>query len=81
MTVRLRAVGNSMTVTIPKIIVNELNLSQGMEVSVETTNDAIMVKPVKQPEKVTIKSLFAGYNGGYKPTEVDWGEERGNEIW
>ena len=81
MMVRLREVGNSMTMTIPKIIVKEMNLFQGMEVSVETADDAIMVKPVKQQEKVTIKSLFSGYKGTYKPTEIDWGEDRGNEVW
>ncbi len=81
MMVRLREVGNSMTMTIPKIIVKEMNLFQGMEVSVETKDDAIMVKPVKQQKKVTIKSLFSGYKGTYKPAEIDWGEDRGNEVW
>lgn len=81
MTVRLREVGNSMTITIPKTIVQSFNLTQGSEVIVEALNDAILVKPVKKRNKVTIQSLFAGYTGDYKPSEVDWGDKRGNEVW
>lgn len=80
MTVKFREVGNSITVTIPRDIVAQLGLVQGMEANIETYNNAIMVKP-KVVKNITIKSLFAGYTGSYKPTEVNWGESRGNEIW
>lgn len=81
MTVKFREVGNSITVTIPKSIVVQLGLSQGMEANIETNNDVIMVKPKVKTNKVTIKELFNGYLGDYKPSEIDWGETRGNEIW
>ncbi|MBR6217231.1 MAG: AbrB/MazE/SpoVT family DNA-binding domain-containing protein [Eubacterium sp.] len=79
MTVKFREVGNSITITIPKDIVKQFNLVQGMEADVEAQNGSIVVKPKKE-EKVTIKSLFAGYNGDYVPSEIDWGEARGNEV-
>lgn len=81
MTVKFREVGNSITVTIPKNIVTQLRLVQGMEANIETDDNTIMVKPIITPQKVTIKSLFAGYSGDYKPTEIDWGEPRGKEVW
>ena len=81
MTVRLREVGNSMTITIPKNIVKQFQLTQGIEVSIEAQEDYIMVKPVKARNKVTIKSLFQDYSGDYKPSEIDWGEDRGKELW
>ena len=81
MTVRLREVGNSMTITIPKSIVKNFNLSQGSEVSIETQDDVILVRPIKQHHKVTIRSLFSGYTETYKPSEIDWGCQRGNEVW
>ena len=29
----------------------------------------------------TIEELFEGYEGDYVPTEIDWGEPVGNEVW
>lgn len=81
MTVKFREVGNSITVTIPKNIVTQFGLVQGMEANIESLNNTIIVKPVMVRKKVTIRSLFVGYSGDYKPTEIDWGETRGNEIW
>ena len=81
MTVKLRSVGNSTTITIPRDVVKLYNLTQGSEVSIEAVNDGILVKPVEHHQDVTVRSLFAGYTGDYKPTEVDWGDKRGNEIW
>ena len=81
MTVKFREVGNSITVTIPRNIVTQLSLVQGMEANIETRDNTIVVKPISVYQKVTIKSLFADYHGDYKPTEFDWGESRGAEIW
>ena len=80
MTVKFREVGNSITVTIPRSIVDQLGLVQGMEANIQTDNDNIIVVPKKKC-KITIKSLFSGYSGNYKPTEIDCGKNVGNEIW
>ena len=81
MTVKLREIGNSMTVTIPKDIVVKLGLAQGMEAEIKEKNNTIMVEPILPDKKITMKSLFADYNGNYISTEIDWGENRGNEVW
>ena len=31
-------------------------------------------------KRITIKALFKDYNEDYKPTEVDWGLSRGQEL-
>lgn len=31
-------------------------------------------------KRKTIIELFEGYDGDYKPSEIDWGEPVGNEI-
>lgn len=79
MIVKFRNVGNSMSVTIPKEIVRNLKIVNGLEANVSENNGVIMVEPIAK--KVTIKSLFSGYSGNYKPTEVDWGEKKGKEVW
>ena len=81
MTVKLREVGNSITITIPKEIVSRLGLQQGMEADVISVDQKIIVEPRVVKTKVTLKSLFANYSGTYKPHEINWGESRGNEVW
>lgn len=81
MAVKFREVGNSITVTIPKNIVCQLGLSQGMEADIKADNNSIIVIPKLTNKKVTIKSLFAGYVGDYKPTEINYGEDVGKEVW
>lgn len=81
MTVKFREVGNSITVTIPKHIVTRFGLEQGMEADIEEQDGFIRVTPLTRKKKVSIKSLFAGYTGDYTPSEVDWGETKGNEAW
>lgn len=79
MIVRFREVGNSMAVTIPKDIVNQLGISQGEKADISIIGKTISIKPFI--EEITIESLFANYNGNYKPTEIDWGEAKGSEVW
>lgn len=79
MIVKFRNVGNSMSVTIPKDLVKKFAIVNGTEANIFEKDGAIMVEPIKK--KVTIKSLFAGYSGDYKPTEFDWGEPVGREVW
>ncbi len=41
----------------------------------------IIKKAAPTAARKTIKELFAGYDGEYKPQEVDWGEQAGKEVW
>ena len=36
---------------------------------------------VIQIKRKNIIELFADYSGDYKPTEFDWGEPVGEEVW
>ena len=81
MIVKLREVGNSMTVTIPKDIVSNLKLSAGMETDITAENRHIILKPVSKDNRITLKSLFENYQGSYTPEEFDWGERKGKEVW
>ncbi|MCH4887898.1 hypothetical protein EZV73_09955 [Acidaminobacter sp. JC074] len=35
----------------------------------------------KAEDVMTIETLFEGYNGNYKPSQIDWGEPVGREEW
>ena len=43
-------------------------------------NGKIVMEKAKSKRK-NIKELFENYNGKYEPTEIDWGEPKGEEIW
>lgn len=81
MVVKFREIGNSMGITIPKDIVKSFGIVQGEEADIGVLNDSIIIKPLIQKKKVTIKSLFDGYTGSYKPSEITWGTLRGKEVW
>ena len=43
-----------------------------------TVDDKVIEKETKRKN---IKELFADYEGEHTPTEIDWGEPVGNEVW
>jgi len=49
------------------------------EIKIEVENHKIIIE--KFEKEVTLDALFANYDGDYKPSEYDWGESEGREIW
>jgi len=76
----IRKWGNSQGVRLPKILLDDLNMSEGNEVEILKQDNVIVIKHATQKRK-TIQELFAGYNDDYTPEEIDWGEPVGGEIW
>lgn len=82
MTLKLRQVGNSLTLTIPRTIALSKQLFPGESIELVEREDGLFI-PLKPAEsgEACLESLFAGYNGDYEPKEVDWGAPVGEEIW
>ena len=87
MDVKVRKVGNSLTVTIPQKIANIISIKENDVVSVQTDNDNIIMSESK---KTRFENLLENYYG--KPieeigiinegdTEIDYGEPVGEETW
>jgi len=72
--------GNSQGVRLPKILLDDLNMSEGNEVEILKQDNVILIKHATQKRK-TIQELFDGYNDDYTSEEIDWGEPVGGEIW
>jgi len=72
--------GNSQGVRLPKILLDDLNMSEGNEVEILKRDNFIVIKHATQKRK-TIQELFAEYDGDYTPEEFDWGKPVGGEIW
>ena len=80
MTTTIQKWGNSQGVRIPKILLDTVKWSDNEQIMIIVDNDKLIIEKAKTKRK-NIKELFADYKGDYKPTEVDWGDPEGEEIW
>ncbi|MCD8214128.1 MAG: AbrB/MazE/SpoVT family DNA-binding domain-containing protein [Clostridiales bacterium] len=71
--------GNSQGIRIPKAMLDSLKWNSNTEITLTAEEYKIIIK--KSNSRKTIKELFEGYDGNYEPTQIDWGEPVGNEIW
>lgn len=77
--ITLQKWGNSQGIRLPKFLLNELGWSENEELSVIKEDDKLIIK--KHNKRKNIVELFDGYDGDYKPEEIDWGEAKGKELW
>ena len=73
--------GNSSAVRIPRHILNQANLEEGVDVEliVKQTGE-ITLRAVRKRE--SIQELFAGFEENFFQTEeMDWGSPQGDEVW
>lgn len=81
MTTNIQKWGNSQGVRIPKIILDSVNWSEHENVVITVDNGKLVIEKANVHKRKNIKELFESYNGDYEPTEIDWGEPKGEEIW
>jgi antitoxin MazE len=76
----LKKWGNSQGLRVSKELMKILGLDNlEQEIQIEVENHKITIEKVDK--EVTLDSLFANYDGDYKPSEYDWGKPKGREIW
>lgn len=71
--------GNSQGIRIPKSILKAINWKANEELSIYTENDKIIIEPAKKRKNIV--ELFENYDGEYKPVEMEWKDQVGEEIW
>ena len=79
MNITLQKWGNSQGIRIPKVILDAMNWSENEPLVISAESDRLVIE--KAQKRKNIVELFASFDGGYTPEEIDWGEPRGNEIW
>lgn len=79
MTTTIQKWGNSQGIRIPKFLIEAVEWHENEQLVMSAENDSIVIRKA-EPRKNIIE-LFEGYDGDYKPTEIDWGEPVGNEVW
>lgn len=67
----LRALGGSLTLTLPKQLLKNLGLEAGSQVEIVADRDKIIVTP-KHTRKYTLDELLAGMKPGDMPVDRQW---------
>ena len=70
-TATLRALGGSLTLTLPKQLLKNLGLEAGSQVDIAADHERIIVTP-KQKRKYTLDALLAGMKPGDMPVDREW---------
>ena len=77
----LRAVGGSVSVTLPRQMLRELGLDAGASVAVTLEAGRLVLTPTRP--RYTLAELLAGMKPGDMPTAPGWSDARpaGLEAW
>lgn len=81
MTVKLQKWGNSQGIRIPKHMLDDLTWSEDETVDITVLDGKIIIERSDNHQRPNIFELFESYKGKYVPSEIDWGESSGSEIW
>ena len=82
MTTTLSKWGNSQAVRLPKIIIENLDISENDEFDIIATDDSIILKKAKPKiKRKSISERFADFKGEYEKIDIDFGNPQGGEVW
>ena len=71
--------GNSLAIRIPKNIADKINLKEGTAISIDVSDNNIVITP--KTIRYTLEELLAEASSEDFDGEYDWGETVGEEIW
>lgn len=79
---RIFSLGNSNAIRIPRVIMEALSFSTDEPITLEVTgqNQLVISKEKPSMEYPSIKELFAGYSGSYRPSEIESTGLLGREL-
>ncbi|MDR1363831.1 MAG: AbrB/MazE/SpoVT family DNA-binding domain-containing protein [Spirochaetaceae bacterium] len=79
--------GNSQGIRLPKVFLQDINISENDMVDVLIENEAIVIKKIYGKKHLTTKERLTDFYGRNikditkKQEEVDWGKSMGKEVW
>ena len=80
MITKVTKLGNSLTISIPQNLAQEISISEGSEINISVIDGNLVVKP-KNSQKYTLDELVKGITPENLHREIDTGAIVGNEIW
>ncbi|MGL6341359.1 MAG: AbrB/MazE/SpoVT family DNA-binding domain-containing protein [Waterburya sp.] len=79
MSIKIAKWGNSLGIRIPKQIVEQIQLTEGMELEITREDNKLILTP--RTKQYTLKELLEGMSEHHLHSEIDWGEPVGKEQW
>ncbi len=76
---KIRKWGNSQGLIRSKKLLSDLGLSINDRVNVEMIENRLVISKALDNE-ISLKDVFAEYNGRHMDREIDWGIAKGREI-
>jgi len=76
---RVRKWGNSLAITIPKVLAREVGLRPNSDVELFIEDRCLIVSHV--PPSYILDELLAGIRPSNLHKETDWGGALGEEVW
>jgi antitoxin MazE len=78
--------GNSQGIRLPKVFLQNINISENDKVDVSLENDKIIIKKMYGKKHLTTKERIEEYyskenKNTKKQEEIDWGIPEGKEVW
>jgi antitoxin MazE len=71
--------GNSHAIRLPKQVLSAAEIAEGDDLVIRVENGCIAIQPAEP--KLTLKDLVARITPANHPSEQDWGEPVGGEVW
>ena len=81
MQTQVKTWGNSQGIRIPKFMLDDLTWSENEMVDIIIDDGKIIIERSRTNQRPDIHALFEGFKGKYEPSEPDWGEPSGREVW
>jgi antitoxin component of MazEF toxin-antitoxin module len=80
-TATLRAIGGSVTVTLPRPMLRQMGLEAGHEVEITSDGQSLTLAPVRK--RYSLAQMLKGMRQGDMPTAKGWDAEppAGREVW
>ncbi|MGB9868302.1 MAG: AbrB/MazE/SpoVT family DNA-binding domain-containing protein [Bacillota bacterium] len=77
MKTHVRKWGNSLGIRIPRLVAQEVGLTEGVEVDFQVHGDAIIIRP----KRYTLESLLVQVTPENLHGEISTGRPMGREVW
>lgn len=79
MRARISKWGNSLAIRLPRTLLAELGLGDGVAVELGVTDGKLFITPVNR--QYELEELVEGITPDNRHTETDWGSPQGSESW
>jgi len=77
----IKRLGNSKAIILPSHILKIFGLKVADRLTIKVVDRHIVLVPLQTADYDSIKTLFKGYKGPYRPHLEDEDEVKGQELW